>query len=348
MGFSNGAISFTNGFWLHGNHDHMKTPEKFMSTTTGSVAHMGFSSDGRWVAVAKNDSTFHWIDTDNKIVTTVDSGSGHSAALIAEVGTNDYKIVAYDAAKQWVRILDPDASGNPVEAEISIGEGAHGEAYYKTTKKAFIPVADGIDVINVATGTYDKRISYPNFMSDSLRTYIMYHDRTGQVPVAVCPVWDLKLSYPDTQTDKVFLLHMANETIETITIPGSKLDWRKAGYFDISKDGKTAVFSDMNAPMMYIIDIDPSSPTYKKYTTVTTPAAKVSVAVGYRGDHIFVLHDGKAYPVDVEAGALDMDAALDISDDTDLIYLTSPTYSDDAVVDESVDKGETIQNPEDM
>ncbi len=342
MGFSKNAISFTNGFHLHGNHDHMETPEKFISTTGGYCAHMGFSTDGRWVAVANNDSTFNWIDTDNNIVTTVDSGSGHSAALV----TKDNYILSYDAANNWARIID--APNNTVLAEITIGDGAHGEAYNKTTDKAFIPVNDGIDVIDISTKTVTKRIAYPNFASDSIRTYIMYHDRTGQVPVAVCPAWDLRKSYPDTESDRVFLLHMGNETLETVMIPGARLAWKKAGYFDLSKDGKTAVFSDLSAALIYIIDVDPSSATYKKYTTITTPAAGLPVAVGYKGDHIFVLHQNKVYPVDVEAGTVDLDGALTIKDDTDWIYVTSPQFGDDDVVDESVDKGDTIQNPEDM
>lgn len=342
MGFSNSAISFTSGFWLHGNHDHMETPKKFISTSGGYCAHMGFSTDGRWVAVANNDSTFYWIDTDNNIVTTVDNGSGHSAALI----TKDNYIFAYDGAGNWGRIID--AANNTVLGEVTLSDGAHGEAYNKTTDKVFIPVDDGIEVIDIASKTVTKKIDYPNFTADSIRTYIMYHDRTGQVPVAVCPGWDLRKPYPDAQADRVFLLDMTNEMLETITIPGSRLAWKKDGWFDLSKDGKTAVFSDMNAALIYIIDVDPTSATYKKYTSITTPAVGVSVAVGYRGDHIFVLHQNKVYPVDVEAGAIDMDGALTIKDDTDWIYVTSPQYADDVVVDESEDKGDTVQNPEDI
>ena len=74
----------------------------------------------------------------------------------------------------------------------------------------------------------------------------------------------------------------------------------------------------------------------------------MSVAIGNTSKHVFVLHENKVYPVDVKAGTVDLDSPVSVKENTAWIYVTSPKFADADVVDESEDKGDEIQNPEDM
>jgi len=69
-----------------------------------------------------------------------------------------------------------------------------------------------------------------------------------------------------------------------------------------------------------------------------------SLPYGHALWHLFVLAGTTVYPVDLDAGAVDMAGAFAVQDGTDWIYVTS--FSGE-VIDESVDKGDAVLNPED-
>ena len=63
------------------------------------------------------------------------------------------------------------------------------------------------------------------------------------------------------------------------------------------------------------------------------------------GEHLFILSGTTVYPVDLDNATVDMDGAFTAKDGTDWIYVTS--FSGE-LIDESVDQGDTILNPEDV
>jgi hypothetical protein len=336
MGSGHQALAFTAGFTPHGDHGHMETPEKHVATSeVHGCVHMGVSHDGETVAFANDENeTFTVIDTETGTVSTVNHGSPHSSALITDGG----QLVGVHMQENWARIIDPLTDS--VLEEISIGSLAHGDAYHSATDRAFIACAEGIEVIDTVSMAKTKRLDYPD--PATVRTYILYH--ADENPVAVGPAYNTA-DGEAAETDSFFLLHMTDETLETLTIPGATLDWSKSnGLVDLSKDGRTAVFSDVNAALLYVVDVDPSSDTYRSVTTITTPAAGDAVAVGATAEHLFILSGTTVYPVDLDAAAVDMDGAFTVNDGTDWIYVTS--FSGE-LIDESVDKGDTILNPED-
>jgi hypothetical protein len=340
MGKENKAMGFTAGFISHGNHGHMVTPKKFFATSEcQGCIHMGFSRAVNTVAFANDDSqSFTLIDTVTGDVTTASHGSPHSSALVTDAGY----LVGVHIQEQWARIIDPIA--NTVLAEIPVGGVPHGDAYHSATDRAFIAVDEGIEVIDIASLAKTGRIDYPAGPA-TVRTYVMYHDPTGRIPVAVGPAYDTVEDGP-AETDRFFLIHMTDETIEAITISGATLDWSKGhGLFELSKNGRTAVFSDMNAPLLYVVDVDPSSATFRSVRTIPAPAPGVPVSVGAKGEHMFILSGTTVYPVDVDAAAVDMHSGFSVKEGTDWIFVTS--YSG-VLFDDSVDKGDEILNPEDL
>jgi hypothetical protein len=147
------------------------------------------------------------------------------------------------------------------------------------------------------------------------------------------------------ETDKILLLDMENETIESLAIPGASLDWSsRDGHFAMSKDGKAAVLSDLNASNLYLVDIDPASENYRSVTTIPAPEPGVAVGVGAEGDHLFILSGGMVYPVDTVERQVRTEDGFPVKAGTDWIYVTS--FSGE-IIDESVDKGDAVLNPED-
>jgi hypothetical protein len=198
---------------------------------------------------------------------------------------------------------------------------------------------EGVEVIDTVSMVKTTRLAYPA----SGRTSFLYH--AGETPVAV-GLHNLTVDDERQATNSFFLIHMTDETIETIAISGASLDWSSQyGRFALSQDGQTAVFSDLNAALIYIVDVNPSSDTFRSVTTITAPAAGVAVGVGETGEHLFILSGTTVYPVDLDAAEVDMDGAFTVKDGTDWIYVTS--FSGE-LIDESVDQGDTILNPEDV
>lgn len=68
------------------------------------------------------------------------------------------------------------------------------------------------------------------------------------------------------------------------------------------------------------------------------------MGTGERGEHLFILAGTTVYPVDLDHGEVEMAGAFAVREGTDWIYVTS--FSGE-VIDESVDRGDAVLNPED-
>ena len=331
------AQSFTTGFFPHMDHGHMATPEKHaaLPNKVNRPAHMSVSPDGGKVIFANDeDETLTVADAESGEVTAVIShGSPHSAALM----TNGGLLVTTHMKENWAKVVEVPT--DKMLKKIDIGSGAHGDAYYSPTDRVFIACVEGIEVIDPASMTKVDRLEYPNG-----RTSWLYHG--GDNPVAV-GLHKLMVDGERRETNKILLLDMENETLEALALmPDASVDSSNLyGRFAISKDGKTAVLSDLNAANLYLVDIDPASANYRSVTTIPSPEPGVAVGVGAVGDHLFILSGGMAYPVDVMERRVRTEDGFSVKAGTDWIYVTS--FSGE-LIDESVDKGDVIQNPEDQ
>jgi len=327
------ARAFTAGFHPHMDHGHMETPEQHASLpVVHNPAHMSISPDGGNLVIANDENeTLTVIDVQTgAVVATVTHGSPHSAALMTGQG----HLVTTHMQENWAKIVDPLT--DTVLAEISIGAGAHGDAYYASTGRAFIACVEGIEVIDTVSMMKTKRLSYPA----AGRTSFLYH--AGETPVAV-GLHNLTVDGERQEADSFLLINMADETLEAISIPGASLDWSsRDGCFTLSQDGRTAVFSDLNASRMYVVDVDPESETFRSVSTITVPAPGVAVGAGEQGEHLFVMAGTTVYPVDLEKMEVNMGGAFAVKEGTDWIYVTS---FDGEVIDESEDKGDEVLNP---
>ncbi|MFP4310316.1 MAG: hypothetical protein ACLFQQ_24140 [Desulfococcaceae bacterium] len=327
--------SFTAGFYPHGDHGHMETPEKHLSLPeVHRPAHMTISHDGSTAVIANDETeTFTLVDVESGAATLVDHGSPHSSALMTGQG----HLLATHPSENWARIIDPLT--NTVLAEMAIGGHAHGDAYNAATGRAFVACVEGIDVIDTVSMMKTARLPYPA----AGRSSFLYH--SGETPTAV-GLHNLSADGERQETDSFLLIDMANETVEAISIPGASLDWSsRDGHFALSKDGRTAVFSDLNASRLYVVDVDPASASFRSVRTIQAPAPGVAVGVGERGENLFVLAGTMVYPVDLDRGEVDMAEAFAVKEGTDWIYVTS--FSGE-IFDDSVDRGDAILNPEDV
>jgi DNA-binding beta-propeller fold protein YncE len=250
--------------------------------------------------------------------------------------TGQGHLLATHPSENWARIIDPLA--NTVLAEMPIGGHAHGDAYNAATGRAFVACDEGIDVIDTVSMMKTARLPYPA----AGRSSFLYH--SGETPTAV-GLHNLSADGERQETDSFLLIDMANEAVEAISIPGASLDWSsRDGHFALSKDGRTAVFSDLNASRIYVVDVDPASDAFRSVRTIQAPAPGVAVGVGERGAHLFVLSGTMVYPVDLDHGEVNMADAFAVKEGTDWIYVTS--FSGE-ILDDSVDRGDAILNPED-
>ncbi len=329
------AQAFTAGFDPHMDHGHMATPEKHAAlSVVHNPAHMSISHDGVNAVIANDENeTLTVVDVETgSVVATVTHGSPHSSALMTGRG----HLVTTHMQENWAKIVDPLT--DTVLAEIPIGSGAHGDAYYAPTGRAFIACVEGIEVVDTVSMMKTKRLPYPA----AGRTSFLYH--SGETSAAI-GLHNLSVDGERRETDRFLLIDMTAETIEAIPIPGASLDWSsRDGRFALSKDGRTAVFSDLNASRIYVVDVDPASENFRTVTTITVPAPGVAVGTGERGEHLFILAGTTVYPVDLDHGEVDMAGAFAVRDGTDWIYVTS--FSGE-VIDESVDRGDAVLNPED-
>lgn len=329
------AQAFTSGFYPHMDHGHMATPEKHAALSeVHNPAHLSVSPDGGKVIFANDENSALTVAdaASGDVDAVISHGSPHSAALM----TNGGLLVTTHMGENWAKVVEVPT--DKVLKTIDIGSGAHGDAHYPPTDQAFIACVEGIEVIDPASMMKVRRLDYP---TDG-RTSFLYHG--GDNPVAV-GLHNLMVDGERRETDKILLLDMENETLESLAIPGASLDWSsRDGRFALSKDGKTAVLSDLNASNLYLVDIDPASENYRSVTTIPAPEPGVAVGVGAVGDHLFLLSGGMVYPVDTMERQVMTEDGFSVKAGTDWIYVTS--FSGE-IIDESVDKGDAVLNPED-
>jgi hypothetical protein len=334
MGSGSLAQAFTAGFYPHGDHGHMETPRKrFTLAEVHRPAHMSVSHDGRTAVFANDETaTFTLVDVETGAVSSADHGSPHSSALMTARG----HLVATHMQENWARIVDPVA--NAVLAEIPIGSRAHGDAYHAGTGRAFIAVEEGIEIIDTVSMNYVGRLPYevPG------RTSFLYH--SGDNPVAVGP-HNWMEDGERRETDRFLLVHMGAETLESVPIPGASLAHGiRNGNFALSRDGKTGAFADLKKPLLYVVDLDPDSPGFKNVRTVDAPSPAVAVGVNHDGRRGWILSGNRIYPVRLDEGILEMDGVFAVKEGTEWLFVTSVPGE---ILDDSVDRGDAILNPED-
>jgi len=307
MGKSGSIYAFTAGFHDHGDHSHMETPETYAQLTLGSSSvHMGQSSSGDTVAFADDAAqSVYIIDVaQKKRVQTITHGSGHSAALIAE----GYAITtaATGSGENWLNIVD--IAKDSVLDSLTIGAGAHGDAYYAEGKKAFIACAGAFYVVDLAKRAVVDSIPYVQ----SGRTNFVYHAHENIHAVGLH-----KPVSPDTTSDKFMLLDMSKSALAWVTIDGAALNWHITnGQFALAGSGDVAIFADVVKKKIYHVNL-----LTRKVTTLDAPAAGVAVATNYAGDKVWALSGTSVKLIDVASG--DVEKTFTVAAGTDWIYVSS-------------------------
>lgn len=300
------AYAFTSGFDLsHGDHAHQETPVQYATVSVGAnPVHMGSSPSGDTVAFANDgDMTVSIIDVRSKsVVRTVTHGSGHSSALL----TGEYLITtpATGSDQTWAKMVD--IARDSVLDSLTIGAGAHGDAYYAAGKKAFMAVTSGIIVIDAAKRTVTKTIPY----SETGRTNFLYHGHNSSIAVG------LHKTEAGT-SDKLLVLDMSAESLAYLTIPGATLTWNiSKGQFALSADGTVAVISDNTLPKIYHITL-----ATKTVTTLAAPGAACAVATNNDGTYVWAL-DGSNISM-IHADENTTENSFEVESGTDWIFATS-------------------------
>jgi hypothetical protein len=320
MGKNGFAYGFTRGFHPHGDHAHMELPESLTTVVTGADnVHQGVDPHGDYLIYANDgDQNFTIVDVDALASWTVPNGSGHSAALM----TDDY-IVATQMSPGWIRFLD--ITTGDIEAEFSIPENAHGDAFHHDSETAFIATDAGFVVLDVEAPTVADTIAYPNGIN---RVNFLYHGSDS--PVAFAPH---KAAGTGVNSDKIVLLDMENRTTEAITISGAELTWNiGGGNFALSDNGNFVLATDVSDAEAYLICIDSGNVTcYRTVTTWDVPAADMACAINFNGDHVWMLNKatGEVYCYHPDEGELHNQWQAAAT--TDYIFATS--YDGDIIKD---------------
>ena len=304
MAGNNTAYAFTAGFHLHGDHADMQVPQVHLTVPVGQgPVHMGAAPDGRRVAFANDgDHTVSVIDVETGTVRTVSHGSGHSAALL----TGNYLLTtaATSMPEAWAKIVDIDR--DQVMTTVTIGAGAHGDAYYAAGQMAFVACAGAIYVIDVPARAVTDSLQY----TQPGRTNFLYHGRSSPYAVG--------LHRTDAGTsDRILRLDMAGRRLEYIAIPGATLDWKiMNGTFALSADGGVAVLADLQKASIYHVDLATGN-----ITTLTAPGVAAAVATNSDGSRVWALSDGRVSRIHVDEN--ETESAFDVDAGTDWIYVTS-------------------------
>lgn len=300
------AYAFTAGFHGHGDHAHMEIPEAYKTIPVGkSPTHTGVSPDGMTVAFANDgDQTVSVIDVSIGTVKTISHGSGHSAAML----TGSYLITtaATSTTEKWAKIVDIPT--NTVAAQIEIGTGAHGDAYYAAGNTAFIACSDGFYVVDVAGKSLKKSIPY----TQPGRTNFLYHGENAGLAVG--------LHKTDAGTsDKILLLDLAGESLEYLTISGATLDWKiKEGHFALSQNGQVAVLADLTTPKIYWLDLQA-----RVIRTLTASTAGAALALNYDGSQVWALDRNSLKVSQIHAEHNDIEKEFIVAAGTEWLFVTS-------------------------
>jgi hypothetical protein len=300
------AYGFTTGFDLaHGDHAHKETPEEYATVSVGdNPVHMGHSPSGDTIAFANDeDQTVSIIDVAAKsVVATVTHGSGHSAALL----TGEYLIThaATGSGDTWAKIID--IAKDSVLDSLTIGAGAHGDAYYEDEKKAFIACADGLYIIDTEDRTVKGSIDY----TESGRTNFLYHGHGSSLAIGLHKT-------DEGSSDKLLLLDMDDESLDYLTISGAKLTWNiTTGQFALSADGSVAVISDNESSKIYHLTL-----ATKEVITLKAPAKACAIATNSDGTFVWALSGSKVSMIEVDEN--ETVESFSVDDAADWIYITS-------------------------
>lgn len=269
MGSGGSGYIFSAGFQTHGDHAHMVLPTNLGTVQTGAGnTHLTTDPSGTTVSWANDgDQNFTLVDVETLTPSTVGHGSPHSSSLVAD-GT----LLATHMNEKWARFIDV-ASGS-ILAEVAIDTLAHGEAFYEAAGQAFIPCLNGITVVGFSEQANLGLIPYPG----SGRVNFLFSGHG--LGKALAPV---KLD--DGSASAIWILDMQQRSMTSLNVPGSALDWsRHGGNLDLSADGSTAVFTDLETSRAYLVDVLAGT-----IENIMTGEADMACALGYEGDQLWLL-----------------------------------------------------------
>lgn len=306
MAKGNQIFSFTDGILDHGDHGHIVIPAVHQVLTApgnASLVHKSRSTNGQLLAFA-DDARQEIVTIDNQKGTMhqIQQGSAHSAALLA----GDYLITtaATSTDEKWARIIYT-ATGQVV-GTLEIGQGAHGDAYYPAGNTAFIACSDGIYVIDVPGKSLKKKIAY----TQPGRTNFFYH----------APESNLAVGLHKTESgvsDRFLILDLANESLDYITIPNSRLTWNmSAGQFALAREGEIVVFSDLEAAKIYHVNL-----TTRSVVDLDAPGVACPIAVNYNGQQVWALSGRTICRIYVPENKIE--DIITVQDGSDWILVTS-------------------------
>jgi hypothetical protein len=306
MAKGNQVFAFTNGILDHGDHGHIVLPIVHQTITLPeetNLVHHSRSYTGQKVAFADDaQQQVVIINVQDGAVTTIEHGSAHSAALLAD----DYLVTtaATSTDEKWAKLIY--LATRQVDTKLEIGAGAHGDVYYQQANTVFIACSDGIYVIDMNLKQVKKNITY----SVPGRTNFLYHTPGENFAVGLHKT-------ESGNSDKFILLDLANETLDYITIPGAQLDWNiSAGLFALAREGGVAVFADKVKPKIYTIELET-----RAVTTLDAPAAACPIAISYDGAHVWALAGQSVSRIYVPENQIK--DTLAVPSGTDWIWVTS-------------------------
>lgn len=305
MGSDGTGFAFTAGFPTHGDHAHMEVPEELGTVVTGAGnTHLSADAHGETVCWANDgDQTFTVVDTETLTPTTVSHGSPHSACVVDE-GV----LLATHMQDNWARLID--IQSDALLAEIPIDTQAHGEAYYHDAAQVFLPCLGGFDIIGIEEQDKLGSIAYPH---DGRVNFLFYgHDSDR----ALAPV---KLAAGNAA--EVWILDMEHQEVDDVPIAGSALAWnRSGGQISVSNDGSTAVLTDLESPLAYVVDVATGT-----YQSLTIEEEAMPCATDHSGRHIWLLdeHGGEIHFWHLHEGYWEEGTGFDVHPGSDWIFVTS-------------------------
>lgn len=305
MANSGNAYSFTTGFSSASGEIVRSVPEEYAVIELGNnPVHMGKTPSGDSVSFSNDgDQTVSVIDVASAdVVQTVSQGSGHSAALIAD----GYAVTtaATGSGDTWAKITN--IAKDSLLDSLTIGAGAHGDAYYAENKQAFISCEGGIYVVSLENLSVIDSILY----TEDGRTNFMYHGESSSIAIGLHKT-------ESGQSDKVLLLDMINNSLEYLTIDGAAVNWQiSLGQFALAEDGVHAVLSDLEKELVYVVNLET-----RDITTLTSPAIGVAVAINADGSTVWVLDETEVSMISVSENTIEN--TFNVAEGTDWIFVTS-------------------------
>ena len=305
MGSGGLAFAFSAGFGTHGDHAHMELPAARGTVATGAGnTHLSADAHGETICFANDgDQNFTVIDTETLTPTSVSHGSPHSACLV-----EDGLLVATHMNEKWARFID--ITTDTIMAEVAIDTLVHGEAFYHDAEQVFLPCLNGIDIVGLEEEANLGSIAYP----DAGRVNFLFYGHGADR--ALAPV-----RLADGHASEVWILDMAQQELVDVPIAGSALAWnRSGGQISVSDDGSTAVLTDLESPMAYVVDIAAGTHESLDIEEAATPCA-----TDHAGERIWLLdsHNGDIHFRHHHEGAWEEEDGFRVHAGSDWIFVTS-------------------------